>query len=90
MEKEMMHYFEWLTCNFPGTLTVFQKLSIALKMKEIQMWENALVLHDGPGALESIAMELGSARDGDGIKQAIKSIGFEIVESINTIGTSQV
>lgn len=86
----MMANYEWLTSEFKGALTVFERLSIACKMETIQMWENALVLHDGPGALESIAMELGAARDNDTIKQAIREIGCEIKEAIDCIGSTQV
>jgi hypothetical protein len=58
------------------SLTLFEALQIAVSIHRNELFSEAFVLEFStkPGALESIAMELGASRDGSTIKDAIYSL----------------
>lgn len=53
----------------------FEALQIAVKIQHNKILSAAFVLnHNGPGALEAIAMELGACKDGTTIKDALYNL----------------
>ena len=79
LEREVKETAQYLRADHKS-LTEFEALSLAVKIQHNRVLEDAfLVGRSEPSALEAIAMELGAAKEGSSIKDAI----FSIADALN-------
>lgn len=61
------------------SISTFESLQIATKIQQNRILSEAFVTdRDCPSALEAIAMELGAAKDGSSIKNALYNLALKI------------